>query len=341
MLNVGLIGLGPEWEHRYRPALTKLRHRLRVLSLHTPVAAHAEQVSSELRCQIAPGLMALVEREDVQALLVLDTAWYSGVPAQFACLVGKSAYLAGRLVPRLPLADQLLRRAAESGVTLMPDLGHRYTPATSRLRELIATRLGRPLAMIVDVAASTEQPADQNAPLPAASRELLAVTIDWCTNIVSTAPAVVRTTARTTMQASSDSDSASGLNVCLIEIQIEFRPPAAGGQATVACIRLNGASDPARVPAGSETSALAMQARVQCVKGTAWLEYSDQLTWESANEHASESLTSDRPDVEVMLDHFTRRVVGGLIPVPTLEDLCRAHRLIGAALNAQSGESPG
>jgi hypothetical protein len=42
---------------------------------------------------------------------------------------------------------------------------------------------------------------------------------------------------------------------------------------------------------------------------------------------ATESLTTDRTDVEVMLDHFTRRVLGGLIPVPTLEDVQRAREL--------------
>jgi hypothetical protein len=57
------------------------------------------------------------------------------------------------------------------------------------------------------------------------------------------------------------------------------------------------------------------------------------VTWESSKEKARESLISDRPAVEVMLDHFTRRVVGGLIPVPTLEDLCRAFQLAETAMD--------
>src|SRR5579864_593595 len=114
MLHVGLIGLGPEWQHRYRPALAKLQKRLRVRSVYAPVITHAEQVSAELGCDVAPGLVPLIEREDVQALLVLDAAWYLGVPAQFACRAGKPAYLAGRFVHRLPVADHLLLRAAET-----------------------------------------------------------------------------------------------------------------------------------------------------------------------------------------------------------------------------------
>jgi len=329
MLNVGLIGLGPEWERRYRPALAKLQRRLRVRCVHTPVATHAEQAAAELQCQVAPGLMTLMERDDVAALLVLDTAWYSGVPANFACQVRKPAYLAGSQVPRTSLTDQLLLRAAESGVTLMPELGHRYTPATSRLRELIATRLGRPLEMTVDVATPVDNARDGAPPLTVTSRELLAMTIDWCVNIVGTAPVSVRV--------SSGAGSRPESNQGSLEIQVEFRRPAAGGPAAVACIRLNAASGPAVTGAKSDPSVLELQARVQCLKGIAWLANPDQVKWESADEKKTESLTSDRPDVEVMLDLFTRRVVGGLIPVPTLEDLLRAHQLIESALAARSG----
>lgn len=329
MLNVGLIGLGPEWERRYRPALAKLRHRLRVRCVHTPVITHAEQVAAELQCQVATGLMRLVERDDVQALLVLDTSWYSGVPANFACQVRKPAYLAGSQVPRTSLTDQLLRRAAESGVTLMPEFGHRYTPATSRLRELIATRLGRPLELVVDVATAVDSSPDDTPSLSVASRELLAMTVDWCLNVVGTAPASVRVSSGGGLLPESKTGP--------LEIRVEFRQPAAGGPAAVACVRLNAASGSAVTDAESDSADLQLQARVQCLKGIAWLTNPDQVKWESADDKKTESLTSDRPDVEVMLDLFTRRVVGGLIPVPTLEDLLRAHQLIESALAVRSG----
>ena len=56
------------------------------------------------------------------------------------------------------------------------------------------------------------------------------------------------------------------------------------------------------------------------------------MTWESAGKREIESLDSERAAVEVMLDHFSRRVVGGLIPVPTLDDFCRASRLVETVL---------
>jgi predicted dehydrogenase len=331
MLYAGLIGLGPEWEDRYRPALLKLRQRLRVCSVYTPVIAHADQVAAELACDVAPGMVALMERDDVRALLVLDTAWYAGVPAQLACLVGKAAYLAGPLLHRVPVADHLLLRAAQTGVTLMPDFAHRYTPATSRLRELIATRLGRPLTIAVDLPLHTN-PAEGSPPLPAGARETLAATIDWCTNLVGTPPAAVRGAMERGEVPSAD----GGKN----EIHVEFRRPAAGGEAAVATIRLDDRAPATERSAGPAAASIGLRACVQCAKGTAWLESPQQVKWESAKEKACESLVADRPAVEVMLDHFARRVVGGLIPVPTLEDLCRAFQLAEMALEGALSRSP-
>ena len=96
MLQVGLIGLGSEWEQRFRPALERLSKRLQVRSVYTTVGSHAEQAAAELKCDVAPGLLALIEREDVRALLILETDWHGDV----SCLAwparqGKPVFLAG------------------------------------------------------------------------------------------------------------------------------------------------------------------------------------------------------------------------------------------------------
>ncbi len=41
-----------------------------------------------------------------------------------------------------------------------------------------------------------------------------------------------------------------------------------------------------------------------------------------------EGLATERTETEVLLDHFCRRAVGGLIPVPSLEDFLRAKASI-------------
>ncbi len=324
-LNVGLIGLGPEWERRYRPALAKLAPRLTVRCVQAPIQSRAEQVANELHCDVAPGLVSLMERDDVRALLVLDTAWYGPVPAQLACQIGKPAFLTNRLAHRSSGADELVRRAAQTGVTLMPDFAHRHTPATSRLRELIATKLGGPQSLVIDVTSTYDTSSAQTEP-PDAARDVLAVALDWSITLVGAAPVAVRA-----VQTGSPDN--------LLELHVEFRHLPAGAVAPAAQIRL--AARPPAASAGPSTdnceSSIALSAKVDCAQGTAVVTGPQELTWNlqdgnSPGEKVVESLSSDRPGLEVMLDHFCRRVVGGLIPVPTLEDLCRVFQLVDSAL---------
>jgi hypothetical protein len=106
-------------------------------------------------------------------------------------------------------------------------------------------------------------------------------------------------------------------------------PPKAGGEPPVAELHLyprNGtgvsAADRARSDAKYE---------VECERGSATLSSADRITWSADSGPVDETLTSDRPDVEVMLDQFCRRVVGGLIPVADVGDLCRGANLLRVA----------
>src|SRR5205823_226702 len=104
----------------------------------------------------------------------------------------------------------------------------------------------------------------------------------------------------------------SGLISDRLEINIEFRRPSGGGVAPQALIRL---AANAILPStnGSDTT-VALRASVECIHGMALLEGPQDVTWnlgtgDRAGQRFVESLASDRPDVEVMLDHFSRRVV--------------------------------
>ncbi|MBI3866339.1 MAG: hypothetical protein HY290_31040 [Planctomycetia bacterium] len=320
MLQVGLIGLGDEWEHRFRPALERLNKRLEVQCVYATVGRRAAQAAAELDCDVAPGLVTLIEREDVRALLVLETDWQAEVPARLACELHKPAFLAGRLADRLSQAQALAHRASEAGVTLMPDLGHRYTPATSRLRELIATRLGRPLAIEIIAMPGARSAVDAGA-VQSTDRGLLAAAIDWCTSLVGTAPTAV-VPARHSEPAGGDGPPQ--------RYDVQFRRPSAGGDAACATVEIHGANGKG-VSNGNGAASPTLRARIRCAQGSALLEPPCGITWESGLDRSAESLTSDRADIEVMLDHFSRRVLGGLIPVPTLEDVCRARELAEGA----------
>src|SRR5579863_8053123 len=302
MLNVGLIGLGPEWEHRYRPALAKRAPRLSVRCVQASIQSRAEQAAAEVGCDVAYGLLSLMERDDVRALLILDTAWYGSVPAQLACQVAKPAFLAKRLAHCAYGIDQLELQAAQTGVTLMPDFAHRYTPATARLRELMATRLGPAQNLLVDVVENCNS-AVVDLDLPSAVRDMLAVALDWSTTLVGAVPVSVR--------AARDRSSDERL-----ALHVEYRRPPAGHATPMAQIRLATESSVAtsRPSSNGFDTSFTLRARVECVHGIAVLEGPQEMTWhlgtrESVGERFVESLASDRPGIEVMLDHFCRRVV--------------------------------
>jgi len=315
MLQVGLIGLGADWETRTRPAIEKLRQRLEVRSVYAPVLPQAEQAAAELGCSVAPGLLSLVERDDLRALLVFDGAWYGGVPAQFACRAGKAIFLAGSLLEHLAVAEPLRRHTAESGVTVMPDFGHRYTPATSRLRELIATRLGKPKNITVTAYIPVHSDIDFKA-THAATRNALGTAIDWCTCVVGSGSASARV----------NTESPE------LYTRLEFRRTGPEGPSCVASINVaDVACRTGEVPA-TGSSPVRLHVEIDCASGRACVDGPINLTWEAGGEQRVESLAADRPELEVMLDHFSRRAVGGLIPVPTLDDVCRAFELADAAL---------
>lgn len=301
MLNVGLIGPGPEWESRYRPALANLRGRLRVRSVYAPVYGLAMQVASELDCVPSPGLVALVEQPDLRAIIVLDTAWCGDVPVRLACAAGKPAFLASRLGEGTGRLRNLCDCAGSAGITLMPELAWRYTPATARLRELTATKLGRPLEISVTAGAWVSN--GQGTLHSMLLGDPLAELIDWCCCIVGIPPLQVETV-----------HAGNGTAAR----RIQFRRPTAGGAAPQAQIRIRTASD-----------CSGFEAVVRCANGVAELIGSTTIRWDSGTGQIEECLTGERHAVELMLDHFARRVVGGLIPVPTLEDACRALELAG------------
>jgi predicted dehydrogenase len=262
-------------------------------------------------------LRAAIERSDVRALLILDASWYGSVPAEFACRTGKPAFLAGRLGDWIPRGDALVQLAAETETTLMPDFRHRYTPATSRLKELIATRLGRLEEVLVEARVSSPSGNGQVSMDPSARLEVevLIAALDWTCHLIGTAPAEVRGTVGPT-----------GAE----EAVISFKRSAAGGAPASARIVLH--------PDSAETPD--WKASIRCQRGSAELAGGTHIDWKAGAERRSESLSNERGGVEVMLDHFSRRVIGGLIPVPTLDDLCQAARLAGAAVESRRTGRP-
>ncbi|MCY2967525.1 MAG: hypothetical protein NT069_28495, partial [Planctomycetota bacterium] len=87
-------------------------------------------------------------------------------------------------------------------------------------------------------------------------------------------------------------------------------------------------------------SPLAFVARVECQRGRVVLHDAQQVLWSFEAEESDESLAGEREAFDVLLDHFARRVVGGLIPIATLNEALRARAWAAAARLAMEAQIP-
>jgi len=346
-LRLGVIGLAAEWETVHQPALSRMAARGEVVALHLTSRRRAAETASLCGAQ-AIGSLRRLTRLPLDGVVIPAPAWYGWFPV-IACLEqGRSCLTA--LPDDVPL--DLLRRlhaAAQSqGVLAMPELRLRCTPATLRLRELLATELG----------AAQEIEIRSLAPLPVPADRAALLAFDWCRTIIAGTPL--------TIDARSDADAADG-ETFVAELQWS---PARGSGRVAASVRLHSSqlrpatpalpaaarspgagsapptdasTTPGATPApatGVGGSAAAadgwpLEFVIRTRHGEARLEDAAHLRWRCGGLERSESLSVERPAAAVILDHFARRLAGGLIPVPDLGDLCAASQLAAAAARSR------
>ena len=308
-VNLGLIGRGPFWERRFRPALAKLEPRLKVVAVYDNVLGRAEQAARETHARVVGGITTLVDRPDVQALLWLDAGWQGSSILRLLCERRKPVLMA--VGCELPLSElqPLHEQAASYGLKIVPAFPKRCTPASNRLQELLATQLGRPQRIEVTISPASLEAipfateADFGGASPSPQDPLLEWT-DWAQYVFRALPQqITRRGDRQGMRLDFAplSTSSTAAEPRIAELSLSPTPPVAD-QPTLDEVRL------------------------QCERGDARLLGSCLIEWTADNVSNSESLIAERTETEVLLDHFCRRVVGGLIPVPDLGDLVRARR---------------
>ena len=316
---LGLVGVGPMWERRYRAALGQLLDRFAIRVVYDAVLAKAQHTAGEIGAEAASGLKQMFERTDLAAVLVLDPSWFDLYPAELACQYRKPTFLAGSLGQNRASLQQLHLLAQERDT-------RRYTPATSRLRELMATTLGE--ARQVVVRAQLPQLGSQGAlPGQASEKDYLAGLLDWCQYITGRVPTSV------------DAVEGSGNSVeggdCSWRIELGFRPDALGRPATTARLDLTSIAktEAAEEPVEGELEWPFPCHEIVCEHGLAEIRDASEIGWRNgvSSELGRERLMSERSDAVVILDQFARRVLGGLVPVANLDDVCRALSLVEAA----------
>lgn len=323
-LRVGLVGLGRAWENRHRPALRALADRFEVRAVCEQVALRAHHVAHEFHAVQVDGFRALVERPDVDAILMLSPQWYGPLPILAACDAGKAIYCAAAMDIEPDQARRIRDRVEQSGIAFMAEFPRRQSPATLRLKELIATQLGPVQLMfchqrLLVHESNNGHPLAQGMSSPMI-RGLMEL-VDWCRYVAGCEPTSVVGVVHKKEGSLKHADYGM--------MSLDFSPKGEVGVGAVAQISC-GRYMPAewkeaityRPPAGLQ---------VCCENGIAFVDLPATLTWfDSAGRH-QESLEFERPVGEQLLCQFHRAVTSLVRRRDDLEDAYRALQTVLAA----------
>jgi len=330
-LRVGIVGLGSHWESRHLPALRSVADRFEVRGICEQVAHLAKRAATELGTVPVDGFRALAARDDIDAILYFADQWYGATPILAACDHGKAVYSAISL-PLAPEEASLLRqRVEESGIAFMAELPRRHAPATVRLKELIATRLGRPRLLFchrrvpLSGAAVTAPPRDRASE----ARDLMEL-VDWCRYVAGAEPTSVVSVRHAEVPGGETDD----YQMMSLDFSSANGGPPVPGNGPLAQISCGYYMPRQWEEAVGFRPPAALQ--VACEKGIAFIDLPSSLVWFDGVGRHQESLESERPVGEQMLLQFHRKVTSLVRAVSGLDDTLKAMQIVQAAATSQS-----
>jgi predicted dehydrogenase len=351
-LRIGLIGLGDAWQTRHRPALRVLQDRFDVRAIFSTVSKLAENSAAEFQADAVDGYRALMSRADIDAVLILERSWLGWLPVLAACESGKAVYWAGDL-DFDPHRDEGVRKQIEaSGVAFMTEFPRRFAPATLRLKELIATRLGAPKLIFCHrrLLGTETDTTRTDTEFNLVEQELVEL-VDWCRYVVGREPSEVSCVshASTTQSASDEKVDKSGIDSTTggnkTDVAGACSPRSEVGS-DYQCLSLqfptieNGSSVTAQISCGSyipqnwpEAVNFRPPAAMQicCQRGVAFIDLPSSITWfDDAGRHM-ESLDTESPVGEQLLTAFHRAVTSLVRNIGDLNDAYRAASILAAA----------
>jgi predicted dehydrogenase len=321
-IRVGLIGLGDAWESRHRSALLGMADRFEVRAVCCDVARRAEQVAREFSAVPTDGFRSLTARRDLDAILMFSSGWFGPLPILAACDAGKAVYCASGIDVDMARAQEIKRRVEQSGIAFMFEFPRRHAPATLRLKELIATRLGAARLLFCHVRLpSATVSATRNGHCGSDATRGLLELVDWCRYVVGSEPSSVFGV-RHRLDATSDRCDYQMMS-------LDFSPPDAPGSGAVAQISC-GRYMPSNWPeAITFRPPAALQ--VACEHGIAFIDLPTGLVWfDEAGRHL-ESLENERPVGDQLLRQFYRSITSLVRKTGDIEDVYRDLRIVAGA----------
>jgi predicted dehydrogenase len=321
-LRVGVVGLGKAWETRHRPALRALSDRFEVRAVCDQVAHRADTAAREFGASAVDGFRVLTARDDVDAILMLAPQWFGALPIFAACSAGKAVYCAAALDLDPAQASRVRHEVEQAGIAFVAEFPRRLTPATLRLKELIATRLGQPRLLFCHNRFSSEQstgPLTCDEPHSRATRDLVEL-VDWCRYVVGRDPTSV-----VGIRHNAADPSVPDYEM----MSLDYSDPGQLGAGPVAQLSASRYLSQQWPEAITFRPPAALQ--VACEQGVAFIDLPATLIWfDSAGRHM-ESLDSERPVGEELLAQFHRAVTSLVRNMSGLDDAYRALSIVLAA----------
>jgi predicted dehydrogenase len=323
-LRVGVVGLGKAWETRHAPALRALADRYEVRAFCDPVAHRAAEVAHRWPARTCDGFRALAESDDIDAVLLLSARWYGALPILAACDAGKAIYCSAALDLDTHEAEEVRQRVRDSGVAFMAEFPYRLAPATLRLKELMATRLGRPRLLFCNRRHTAK---GTSAAIYTSDMRQLIEMVDWCRDVVGEEASSVVGAAHASLPAGCDHSERPSKDYLMMTL--DFSPPGEIGTGAVAQIACGSYVDEKWHEAAVFRRPADLQ--VVCQRGIAFLDLPHTVVWfDDAGQH-SELLDHDRPVGEQLLMHFHRQVSSLVLKTSSLEDAFKALTIVNLA----------
>ncbi len=309
-----------------RAALRALGDRFEVRAVCDPVAHRAAEIAQRWPARTSDGFRALAFSPDIDAVLLLSARWYGALPILAACDAGKAIYCSAALDLDTHEADEVRRRVRAAGVAFMAEFPCRLAPATLRLKELMATRLGQPRLLFCNRRSTSK--GDNGRSFYSTDMRQLIEMVDWCRDVVGSEASSVVGASHTSSTLGAAGRHESPPKDYLV-MTLDFSPPGEVGSGPVAQIACGSYVSPEWREAASFRRPADLQ--VVCERGVAFLDLPHTLVWfDEAGQH-SELLDNDRPVGEQMLLHFHRLVGSLVLKISSLEDAYRALAIVNKA----------
>lgn len=321
-LRIGVIGTGRDWQSRYLPALRSMRDRFQVVGIYNSVSVLADSAARDLEAERFDSYRAIMELPGIDAVMVLEDDWYRLMPLWAACEYRKGIFCGAEVNLDAPSVSKIQERIRDSGIAFMNEFSRRFAPATLRLKELIATRLGRPRLLFCHrrLACESPDPLSPRSLDTRAQRELLEL-IDWCKYIVGEPPEWVQAIRHLSLPSPENSDYQI--------LSLGFGNPEEDPRAILAQISCG-----AYIPSvWNEAIAYRPPAAVQvcCEKGLAFVDLPSTLVWfDDAGRH-QETLDTELSIGQQMLIQFHRAITSLVCHVSDLDETCEAMKILEAA----------